>query len=126
MARTWRDDEVELELPLIAVVDDVDAGIDVAILDLRIAADTRAPFARIVADQIIRDARKKTTPPPLCRFRRAQEPHRECGARPVRRPAHDEPGVALGQSQPVSRASRDELRIRGGRAGRSLEAQRHT
>ena len=97
----WRDDEVELELALIAVVDDVDAGVDVAIFDLRVAADTRAPQARIVADQVVREAWQHTAAAALRAGRRAHEPHHNCAARPFRRRPHGQPGLAFGEIQRV-------------------------
>ncbi len=47
------DDEVVLQLPLVAVVDKVDSGIDVLVLHLRIRRDIGPPLRGIVADEVV-------------------------------------------------------------------------
>jgi hypothetical protein len=58
MTRAGCDYEVELELPVVAVVHEVDAGIHATVCDLGVAAHAGAPFARVVADHIVREARQ--------------------------------------------------------------------
>ena len=55
--RTRCDDEVVFELALVAVVDEVDAGIDVLVTDLRVGRDIGAPLRRIFADEVVRLSR---------------------------------------------------------------------
>ena len=38
---------------MVAVENEIDTGIDVAVLDLRVRRDIRPPFGRIVADEIV-------------------------------------------------------------------------
>src|SRR5438309_7630981 len=47
------DDEVVLQLALVAVVDEIDTGIDRAVVDLGISRDVGPPLRRILADQIV-------------------------------------------------------------------------
>src|SRR6266404_95516 len=44
----WSDGDVVLQLPLIAVVDDIDSRVDLAVLDARKAADAAPPLTRII------------------------------------------------------------------------------
>ncbi len=48
-----RHDEVILQLPLVAVVDQVNARIDSLVLHLRVGRNIRAPLRRIVADEVV-------------------------------------------------------------------------
>ena len=50
---TRRNDKVILKLPLIAVVDQVDAGINSFVLHFRVGRDIAAPLLRIVADEVV-------------------------------------------------------------------------
>ncbi len=52
-----RDDEIVFELPLSAVIGEVDAGPHVAVFDPAVSRDVGAPLRRIVADEIIRLSR---------------------------------------------------------------------
>jgi hypothetical protein len=52
--RAGRDDEIVLELLSVAVVHDVHARVDIAIFDLRIAANARPPFPRVIAEHVVR------------------------------------------------------------------------
>ena len=52
--RTRSDDEVVLELPLAAVVDEVDTRIDVLVGHLSIERDIAPPLARVVAEEVVR------------------------------------------------------------------------
>src|SRR6266536_3909888 len=45
---TGRDNEVVFELPLFAVVDEIDAGIDLGVLDPGVVGNCAVPFRRIV------------------------------------------------------------------------------
>src|SRR5438552_8599719 len=47
------DDEVVFQLALVAVVDEIDTGIDRAVVDLGVGRDVGAPLRRILADQIV-------------------------------------------------------------------------
>ena len=58
-ARARREDEVVFELSLIAVIDDVHARVDVAILHFVIAVNAGLPQPRIVANQIVRRPGKR-------------------------------------------------------------------
>ena len=52
-----RDDQVVFELSLVAaVVREIDAGINVLVLDLFIRRNIRAPFRGIIADEVVDDA----------------------------------------------------------------------
>src|SRR3981081_1877143 len=46
-------DEVILQLPLVAVVDQVNAGINSFVLHLRVSRNVRPPLRRIVADEVV-------------------------------------------------------------------------
>ena len=70
-----RDLEVILETPLIAVIDEVDAGIDIAPREAAIAANARVPLFRIGADQVIRDAWQWFRGGDLARWLRSFRPH---------------------------------------------------
>ena len=51
--RSWRDDEVVLEVLLRSVEDGVDAGVDVFVADRFIGRDVSAPGAGVFPDQIV-------------------------------------------------------------------------
>ena len=57
-----RHDEVVFELALIAVVDQINPGIDVCVGDLLVRRNVRAPLRRISPDDVIDDARKLVEP----------------------------------------------------------------
>ena len=48
-----RDDKIVFQLPLIAVVDQVNAGIDRRVFDTRVSWHIRAPLCRIVTDEVM-------------------------------------------------------------------------
>src|SRR5580704_12529284 len=50
---TGRDDKVVLKLALIAVVNQVDAGVNAFVLHLRVVRDIGAPLLWIVADEVV-------------------------------------------------------------------------
>ena len=50
-----RDYQVIFKLPLIAIVGQVNAGIDVFVFDLFVGRNVRPPFVRVIADKIIDD-----------------------------------------------------------------------
>ena len=50
---TRGDDEVVLELPIVAVVHKIHSGVHVSILDPGIGRDVRTPAPRVVADEIV-------------------------------------------------------------------------
>ena len=50
---TGRDQQVVLELALVAVVHQVDARVDVGVLDAREVGHARAPLAGVIADQVV-------------------------------------------------------------------------
>ena len=50
------DGEVVLQLLLVAVVHQVDAGVDVLVLDLAVVGDVGVPLAGIVADEVVAGA----------------------------------------------------------------------
>ena len=54
--RAGCNDEVVFELALVAVVDEVDAGIDLAVVHLRVGRHVGPPLRRIVADEVIRSS----------------------------------------------------------------------
>ena len=49
----WADDEVILQLPLIAVIDEVDPVVEVSVLDLGVRGHIGAPLLRIVPDEVV-------------------------------------------------------------------------
>ena len=51
-------DEVELEAPLGAVVDGIDAGVDVAIANARVAGHVRTPSGAVISDVVTAPARQ--------------------------------------------------------------------
>ena len=51
--RAGRNHEVVFQLPLIAVVNQVDAGIDIRVPYFRVVRHIRAPLCRIIADEIV-------------------------------------------------------------------------
>jgi hypothetical protein len=51
--------EIVLQLPLVSVILEVDAGIDRQIAHPREGRDSSAPFGRIVADKVIHLARQR-------------------------------------------------------------------
>src|SRR5262245_36068145 len=51
--RPWVDDKVVLELTLVAAIHQIDARIDVLVLDLLIVDDVSAPLLRIIAEQVV-------------------------------------------------------------------------
>ena len=50
------DDQVVFELALVAVIGEVNAGIDVLVPDLGVGRDIRPPLLRVVAEEVIDDA----------------------------------------------------------------------
>ena len=50
------------QLSLVPVVDQIDSGIDVAVADLRVGGNVRAPLLRVVADKIIGLAWERVQP----------------------------------------------------------------
>ena len=50
---TRRDDEVVFKLSLVAVVDEIDPGIDVVVADLGVGRDVRAPLLGIVTQKVM-------------------------------------------------------------------------
>ena len=50
---TGLDDEVVLQLPLVAVVDDIDAGVDIQILNPTVVGDVGVPLRRVVAEEVV-------------------------------------------------------------------------
>src|SRR6266508_3732013 len=51
--RGARHDEIVFQLPLIAVVDQVDAGIHFTVSDLRIGADVGPPLPGVVSNEVV-------------------------------------------------------------------------
>src|SRR6266849_3725376 len=79
---TGSHDEVVLELALVAVVDDVDARIDVPVTDARIRRYAGLPAGRIAADERVHRAGERCRPSGACVERCADErrpEHRGCG-----------------------------------------------
>ncbi len=74
-----RDDEVVLELPLLAVVNEVDARVDTAVAHLRERRDVRAPMRRIVADEVVGLARQLVDAAHGGRRSRADDAHSKRG-----------------------------------------------
>ena len=56
--RARRDGEVVFELPLVAVVDEINPWIDGVVFDLRVIRNASTPALRVIADQIIGDSRE--------------------------------------------------------------------
>src|SRR5262249_28341525 len=56
--RSWRHHEVIFEAPLVAVIDQVHAGVDLPVLDARVVGDVGAPGGGIVADEIVAATRQ--------------------------------------------------------------------
>src|SRR5439155_3467335 len=83
-----------LQLALVAVVDEIDTGIDRAVVDLGIGRDVGAPLRRILADQIVCFSRQLVEPAHEGLGRGTDEAHAHHGwrpsglrATPLRRPA---------------------------------------
>jgi hypothetical protein len=105
------DDEVELHLPLVAVVRQVDARIDVAVGDPAVMGHVGLPLARIAPLEIVAGARQRIEPYALSRRVGAgqlQAQHRSCrlGAD---RLLQDHRCPRPGQEQVVALAARKEL-----------------
>ena len=56
--RSRRHDKVILQLPLVAVVNQVNVGIDCLVLHLRVGQNMAAPLRRIIADEVVARARQ--------------------------------------------------------------------
>ena len=115
-ART--DDEVVFELPLLgAVVDQVDAGVDVAIGHARVCRHIRAPAAGIAADERVASPGQGVEPlDPSCRIR-GDEPHAN------RAPSRREHGVGRGEEHRHSARASQEFHARVALAKVRLEAE---
>ncbi len=46
-------DEVVFKLPLIAVIDEIDAGIDTVVPDLGVSRDVGMPFRRVISEKVV-------------------------------------------------------------------------
>ena len=57
-----RDNEVVLQLALVAIEDQVHAGIDLRVVYFAVCWNARAPFLRVVTDQIAHDAALRVDP----------------------------------------------------------------
>ena len=136
------DHEVVFELPLVAVIDQIHAGVDVPILDLRVRGNVGAPLLGIIADEVAAFARQLTDPGhrwhgvgpdepnpqyvaperfaplPLCRGWPAGD---VAGAPAL---AQDQDGLGRGQEERIAPASGEELDLGIGLTVVSLEAQR--
>ena len=66
-ARARRHHKIIFELPLIAVINQVDAGINILVTDLAKRRHASPPLARIVAQEIIHLGRQLLQPRGLCR-----------------------------------------------------------
>src|SRR6266849_8397299 len=103
------DDEVVLELALVAVVDKVDAGIDVAVLHLRVGRDVGPPLRRIVADEVIRLSGKLLKPADARLGRHTHEAYTEYDIRV--RPCEHEHRLVGGEIEAVAGAAREEAYV---------------
>src|SRR5207245_3882467 len=78
--RSGSNDEVKFELPLIAVIDQVHAGVDVPVLDLRVGWNVGAPLRRIVANKIVAPSAQFFNSSDARRGVGAEELHAQYGA----------------------------------------------
>src|SRR6266480_294260 len=49
----WRNNEIILDLLLVAIVNQIHTGVDILILDFTVGRYIRMPFLRIIADEVI-------------------------------------------------------------------------
>ena len=77
LGRPRRHHEVVLELPLIAVIDEVDPGIDVVELDFRISRNVRPPRRGVGAEKIVDLTRKRVDALSRCGSLPADQTHRD-------------------------------------------------
>ena len=112
--RARREHEIVFELALLAVVDDVDAGIDVAVAHFAETRHAGAPRGRIVAREIVRHGRRRVFADDCSGMSGAVEAQANCGRwlRGIRLQRDD--GFARRQEQRLAGAAR-------GVANRSIE-----
>ena len=77
--RPRRYHKVILDLPLIAVINQIDSGVYVLVVDLGIRGDAGMPFFGVVADEIISLAAQLIRPTDRCTRIRPQELHLDRG-----------------------------------------------
>jgi hypothetical protein len=119
--RTRRHHEVVLQLPPIAVVDQVDARIGLPLLHPRVGGDVGPPLVRVVAPEVIGFAWKHLRAAERGAGARANQPHPDAGLfrpggaatdAPRLRAVERESGLGSRQRQDVSRSARLSLHRR--------------
>ena len=130
------DDEVVLQAAfLVAVEDEVDAGIGLLVSDLGVLGDVGSPLLRIVADEVVAPSRQWIRSDDPRRGARADELHSQRGRRGVRQDVKVSARGALRcvdrqqhgrrrQLHRVTRAAGEELDRRVGLPAVDLEAER--
>ena len=135
------DDEVVFKLALVAVIDEVDPGIDVPVLDLGVGRDVGAPLRGIVADEVVRLSRELVEPGHQRRGRGTHEVHADHVGNHLRsrraplaivvpvsfsirvRPCEQEDHLAGGQIEAVAGTACEEANLRVRLAAIRLEVQ---
>ena len=112
--RSGRDDEVVLELPLVAVIDEIDPAIDLAVMHLGIGRHIGAPSRRILADEVVRLAGEFVAPAHKWLARRTHEAHAEHGRIRLNPPVGTRLRAAHVAFRVRARLREDEDRLAGG------------
>jgi hypothetical protein len=120
--RPGMDDEVVLQPALVAVVDDVDPGIGVAVLDAPVVDHVGEPARRIVAEEVVAAPGQWIHPDVVGVGIGAVEMDSE--GVPLRRPAHRHRGVAPAEEDAIPRAPGEVVHPPVGLAEVAFEAQR--
>jgi hypothetical protein len=112
-----RDNKIEFELTLTAVMDHINAGIDLFVAHLAVIREIRAPPAGIVAQEVVAPARQFGFAANLGRAVRAEETNAEHRGRSVLRPykwsghGQRQHRFGRGQEQGVAAAAREKLHL---------------
>ena len=122
------DDEIVFELLLVAVIDEVDTGVDAALRDAGERGDVGPPARRVTAEEVVSQARQPVQPGGPGRGIGPDEPHPQGGPRGGFRTGRGGPlqaqyGGGGGQEQLVARPAQ-EVGPAVGLARIDLEAQR--
>ncbi len=123
--RSGRENEVVLELALIAVVDEIDSGIDVLVADFAVGRHVPSPLRRIAADEVVRLAGELVDAACEGLARGAHEAHTQRDAFCIRGGLREhQHGFVRSQIEAVARTAREETHILVRLAAIRLELQR--